>query len=770
MKLPTRFLPLLLCALPAIGQDHLVRETEARSPEEELAAFTVAEGFEARLFAAEPMINKPINLAVDSRGRVWVSSTVEYPYAAPKVRWSDPRGARVEGSRDAIKILEDTDHDGRADRVTDFADGLNIPTGVLPWHRPGHHDGCIAWSIPNLWYFADTDGDGRADLREVLFGPLGYEKDTHGMISSLRPGPDGWIYATHGFNNTSLVRARDGSTLEMHSGNVFRFRPDGTRVEIWSRGQVNPFGLAFDRRGNLYSADCHSAPVYQLLHGASYPSFGKPHDGLGYGPGMIEHTHGSTGIAGIVYLDRGVWGPAFDDHLLIGNPVTSRDLHVALFTPTLGGRDGRVRQVDGAELGADGTARLWCDGGALDEARLRVGFGEAYREFSVAAARAAGSSGVLHLRIPSDFLGKVRVRVELPSRLPLRDARVVIEGTVRSYDLIAGADGVAAHPWVIAGSYRVSVLFGRDEPVVEADLVVVPGRETDIVLAAITGAAGLPSAVRAVSAGKRLALANKEALVMAGPLLTAGAVETGASIIPVDSEHSAIFQALRSGRPEEVHRIILTASGGPFRDWTAAQIAAATPEQALKHPTWQMGPKITIDSATMMNKALEVIEARWLFNLPVSRIAVAIHPQSIIHSLVEFHDASTIAQLGYPDMAVPIRYALTFPARARTAAGFLDLAKPHRLDLLPPDPGRFPALALGFDAAGRGGTAGAALNGANEASVALFLEGRIPFPAIAALNARALAEHPFTPSPGLDALLETDTWARTFVAREARVG
>ncbi len=144
------------------------------------------------------------------------------------------------------------------------------------------------------------------------------------MISSLRLGPDGWIYATHGFNNTSVVRARDGSTLEMHSGNVFRFRPDGSRVEIWSRGQVNPFGLAFDRRGNLYSADCHSAPVYQLLHGAWYPSFGKPHDGLGYGPIMIEHTHGSTGIAGIVYLDRGVWGPAFDDHLLIGNPVTSR--------------------------------------------------------------------------------------------------------------------------------------------------------------------------------------------------------------------------------------------------------------------------------------------------------------------------------------------------------------------------------------------------------------------------------------------------------------
>lgn len=321
---PLCFAVLLGSLVEGWSQDHLVRGTGPLDPEAELAALTVPGGFEISLFAAEPLINKPINLAVDGRGRVWVSSTVEYPYAAAKERWSDPRGTRVRDSRDAIKILEDTDGDGRADRVTDFADGLNIPTGVLPWHRPEHRDGCIAWSIPNLWYFADTDGDGRADHREVLFGPLGYEKDTHGMISSLRLGGDGWVYATHGFNNTSRIRAKDGSELELHSGNVFRFRPDASRVEIWSWGQVNPFGLAFDRRGNLYSADCHSAPVYQLLRGAVYPSFGKPHDGLGFGPSMIEHTHGSTGIAGIVFVDRGIWGEEWDDHVLIGNPVTSR--------------------------------------------------------------------------------------------------------------------------------------------------------------------------------------------------------------------------------------------------------------------------------------------------------------------------------------------------------------------------------------------------------------------------------------------------------------
>jgi len=331
--LPTtmqRLLPLLLLPLLAHAAEdklRLVRESEAQSPEQERAGFHVPPGFTVQLFASEPMINKPINMAFDARGRLWVSSTVEYPYAAAKDRWADPQGSRVQDSRDAIKILEDTDGDGKADKVTDFADGLNVPTGVLPWHKPEDKDGCIAWSIPNIWYFADTDGNGKCDKREVLFGPLGYEKDTHGMCSSFRLGLDGWVYATHGFNNTSHLKAKDGSTLDLHSGNVFRFRPDGSHVEIHSWGQVNPFGLCWDRYGNLYSADCHSNPITQLIRGAYYPSFGKPHDGLGYGPVMCEHSHGSTGLCGIIYIDGGVWGSEWDDHIFLGNCVTSKVNH-----------------------------------------------------------------------------------------------------------------------------------------------------------------------------------------------------------------------------------------------------------------------------------------------------------------------------------------------------------------------------------------------------------------------------------------------------------
>ena len=350
---------LLLFASPALilGQEsalRLVRETEALTPEQEQTKLHAPEGFEVKLFASEPMINKPINMAFDAQGRLWVSSTVEYPYAAKQDRWMDTQGTHVRDSRDAIKILEDTDGDGRADKVTDFADELNIPTGVVPWHKPEHKAGCIAWSIPNIWYFADTDGDGKADLREVLFGPLGYEKDTHGMCSSFRLGPDGWVYATHGFSNTSrfvaspkmgegsskigpdnkpqipishLPSTISGSELTLHSGNVFRFRPDGSKVELWSAGQVNPFGLCWDRYGNLYSADCHSNPITQLLRGACYPSFGKPHDGLGFAPNMCEHSHGSTGLCGIIYIDGGIWGPDWDDHMLLGNCVTSKINH-----------------------------------------------------------------------------------------------------------------------------------------------------------------------------------------------------------------------------------------------------------------------------------------------------------------------------------------------------------------------------------------------------------------------------------------------------------
>lgn len=324
-------LPLLALTISAHAETEsplrLIRTTDALTPVEEQKGLHVPEGFEVQLFASEPMINKPINMAFDERGRLWVSSTVEYPYSAAKERWSDPQGSHIKDSRDAIKILEDTDGDGKADKVTVFADGLNIPTGVLPWHKPEDKAGCIAWSIPNIWYFADTDGDGVCDKREVLFGPLGYEKDTHGMCSSFRLGLDGWVYATHGFNNTSHLKAKDGSTLDLHSGNVFRFRPDGSHVEIWAWGQVNPFGLCWDRYNNLYSADCHSNPLTQLIRGAYYPSFGKPHDGLGYGPVMCDHSHGSTGLCGVLYIDGGVWGPEWDDHMILGNCVTSKVNH-----------------------------------------------------------------------------------------------------------------------------------------------------------------------------------------------------------------------------------------------------------------------------------------------------------------------------------------------------------------------------------------------------------------------------------------------------------
>ncbi|HSI63850.1 MAG TPA: PVC-type heme-binding CxxCH protein, partial [Candidatus Saccharimonadia bacterium] len=313
----------LVLAMPLQGQnDHLVRDSGPLSPNTEMQGFKVPEGFSVQLFADETLIGgKPINMAFDARGRLWVSSTREYPYAVPKEKWS-PDTTAAPGSKDSIRILEDTNGDCRADKVIVFANDLNIPTGVLPYKN-----GCIAWSIPNILYLEDTNGDGQCDKRSIVLGPLGYEKDTHGMISSLRLGLDGWVYATHGFNNTSHVKAKDGSTLDVHSGNTFRFKPDGSRVELWTSGQVNPFGLCWDSMGNLYSADCHSSPIYQLIRGAYYPSFGKPHDGLGFAPVMCEHSHGSTGISGVVYIDGGVWGTEWDDHTFLGNPVTSKVNH-----------------------------------------------------------------------------------------------------------------------------------------------------------------------------------------------------------------------------------------------------------------------------------------------------------------------------------------------------------------------------------------------------------------------------------------------------------
>ncbi len=289
--------------------------------------------------------------------------------------------------------------------------------------------------------------------------------------------------------------------------------------------------------------------------------------------------------------------------------------------------------------------------------------------------------------------------------------------------------------------------------------------DIDCVVAAIVGSAGLASTWAAVAAGKRVALANKETLVMAGALVMELAAKSGAEIVPVDSEHSAIFQALQAGPRASVERIVLTASGGPFRTLPLHELATVTAEQALRHPVWSMGKKVTIDSATMMNKALEIIEARWLFGLRAEQIGVMVHPQSIIHSLVEFQDGAIVAQLGPPDMKLPIQYALTWPERSVGPARRFDWSRAYNLEMTPPDLERFPALELGWRAARDGGTTGAVLNAANEAAVNEFLAGELPFCEITAVARRIVEEHPFEARPTLARLIELDRWAREQVTQ-----
>ena len=289
---------------------------------------------------------------------------------------------------------------------------------------------------------------------------------------------------------------------------------------------------------------------------------------------------------------------------------------------------------------------------------------------------------------------------------------------------------------------------------------VVRHAEVDVVLTAIVGSAGLEGTWAAIEAGKTIALANKETLVMAGSLATTLAKDRGVAILPVDSEHSAIFQALQAGRRSELRRIVLTASGGPFRNYTPEQLSAVTVADALAHPTWNMGRKITIDSATMMNKALEIIEARWLFDLAPDEISIVVHPQSIVHSMVEWIDGSVIAQLSPPDMKLPIQYALTYPERVRGPAARMDWTQTQRLEFFPADFERFPALELGLEAARAGGTTGAVLNAANEAAVAQFLAGEIPFTDIVPACRAVLAQHSFEPQPTLERLIALDAWAR----------
>lgn len=315
----------------------------------------------------------------------------------------------------------------------------------------------------------------------------------------------------------------------------------------------------------------------------------------------------------------------------------------------------------------------------------------------------------------------------------------------------------------LVGDLDIKVLAGPEGLAEIAQL-----DEVDIVLTAVVGAAGLPAVLSAAKAGKTLAIANKEPLVVAGELLTQTVKANGGKILPVDSEHSAIFQAMQAGRHDEVSKIILTSSGGPFRKMNVEEIENVTLEQALAHPVWDMGPKITIDSATMMNKALEVIEAHWLFDMPVDKIEVLIHPESIVHSLVEFVDGSMMAQLGRPYMCLPIQYALTYPARVAGIAEHLQLDELGKLTFEKPNTEMFRALTLGYEVARTGGTAAVVFNAANEAAVGEFLAGRIKFVHIIELVEDCLNKHNVKRRVSLEELLEADGWARMEVVRIAQ--
>lgn len=373
------------------------------------------------------------------------------------------------------------------------------------------------------------------------------------------------------------------------------------------------------------------------------------------------------------------------------------------------------------------------------------------RRRNVAVLGSTGSVGVNALEVCGQLAGTRVVGLSGNSNLAL-----LAEQAARFPDArVVACDRQVAESFVFetAIAQRIETADGALENLAASD-------EVDFVVASIVGSAGLASTLAAVRAGKSIALANKESLVVAGGVLVPLAARTGARLLPVDSEHSAILQCLLAGRGEEVERVILTASGGPFRGWSAGQMADATPEQATRHPNWSMGAKISVDSATMMNKALEIIEAAWLFGLEPSQIGVMIHPQSIVHGLVEFQDGAVMAQLGPPDMRLPIQCALAWPDRPRGLARRMDWTQAVGLELLPPDPLRFPAIGLGYDAVRRGGTAGAVLNAANEVAVAAFLARRLKFTDIVMACRDVLAAHPTVHNPDLDQLLAADQAAR----------
>lgn len=287
--------------------DEHIRKTEPCSPEEERESFVLPPGFKIELFASEPLIGKPINMAFDAKGRLWVTQSNEYPFAAKPGK-----------GHDRLTILEDKDHDGKADTFTTVLDSLNIPIGVLPTH-----DGALAFSIPNLYRFTDTNGDDKIEQSKKVLGPFEH-KDTHGMVNHLTRGFDGWIQSCHGFTNLSKVMGADGDTLEMGSGNTFRFRMDGSRAELFTKGRVNPFGLVYDNWGYLYSTDCHTSPLHQLIRGAEYPHFGRIAEGIGFGPAMKPHQQEATALAGIALPSSKLFPEAYQNSLYIGDVVKCR--------------------------------------------------------------------------------------------------------------------------------------------------------------------------------------------------------------------------------------------------------------------------------------------------------------------------------------------------------------------------------------------------------------------------------------------------------------
>lgn len=366
-----------------------------------------------------------------------------------------------------------------------------------------------------------------------------------------------------------------------------------------------------------------------------------------------------------------------------------------------------------------------------------------------------GSSGSIGTSC-LDVIAAHRDRLEVVGLAVRKSAQTLME-QVNRFDprwAVLADDSQRIETATKAGS-RTEWRFGDDAV---AEIAGHP--DVDTVVCGIVGAAGLRGAWAALEAGKRVALANKETLVVAGSLATQLATRTGAKLLPIDSEHSAVFQCLEAGRRTDVKRIVLTASGGPFRGWSKEQLREVTVAQALAHPTWQMGPKITIDSATMMNKALEIIEARWLFGLNADQIDVVVHPQSIVHSMVEFNDGSTVAQFSPPDMRLPIQYALSYPERWSGTTACMDWTKASQLTFQPPDFDAFPALRLGMEVAQRGGTSGAVLNAANEIAVERFLGGTLRFHEIPMAVEAVLKHHTFDSQPTLGDVLRLDGWAR----------